>query len=489
VAPNYVTENTFEVLFRLNGSVWLNVLPWCLANTALAAAIHYYGDEYAHKFITASDKGHMFMSLSVSYLLVTRTNICLNRYMAQRSGLSDVVRSCKELVGHAVTYTRMKHKTEDDKRWRRSIAKRTISLLKTIVAVMKYPSSKKHVWDMDDIGEEDKLAAKIAVGKSNERSPLVLVLFLRSVICSHIHKLSQPLEVQHELQLMQNTTDIMSAYSEVMKYLTTPYPFPLVQMTRTILFVYIFTLPLALSSDIQEVVPFLLTIFFITYGFIGLELIAIEIDDPFGTDPNDFNVGNIAKTVYDDIILFITDVDGVEAATEIKKTVKKKVAEVIESTVKNHGQFSRVEAWFKKRGSSKSVLSIDTFAEKVTGVADYEYDSDMSLGPDSKEGTPHKSLRPPTTHLVRKKSLRKSFAKNRVRTSSLAGVSKILEDAEVMDEEDEGFRTIYSSDTYSDSQSVEKGQQAPRGQAFPPVPVPQSKETDVEDDDLSESDA
>jgi putative membrane protein len=290
-------QHNCEVLtvpFSLPFVLFRNVLPWCLANTALAAAIHYYGDEYAN-FITASDKGHMFMSLSVSYLLVTRTNICLNRYMAQRSGLNDVVRSCKELVGHAVTYTRMKHKTEDDKRWRRSIAKRTISLLKTIVAVMKYPSSKKHVWEMDDIGEEDKLAAKIAVGKSNERSPLVLVLFLRSVVCSHIHKLSQPLEVQQELQLMQNTTDIMSAYSEVMKYLTTPYPFPLVQMTRTILFVYIFTLPLALSSDIQEVVPFLLTIFFITYGFIGLELIAIEIDDPFGTDPNDFNVGNIAK--------------------------------------------------------------------------------------------------------------------------------------------------------------------------------------------------
>jgi hypothetical protein len=33
------------------------------------------------------------------------------------------------------------------------------------------------------------------------------------------------------------------------------------------------------------------------------------------------------------------------------------------------------------------------------------------------------------------------------------------------------------------------GQQAPWGQAFPPVPVPQSKETDGEDDDLSESDA
>jgi len=189
----------------------------------------------------------------------------------------------------------MNHKTEDDKLWRRSVSKRTISVLKTIVAVMRYPSSRRHVWEADDIEEEDKLASRIGAGDSDERSPLVLALFLRSVIFSHIHKLSTPLDLGQELQLLQYTNDIMTAYSGIMQYATTPYPFPLVQMTRTIVFFYIYSLPFVLANDIQKFVPFLFTIFIITYGFIGLELITIEIDDPFGQDPNDFDVGGMAQ--------------------------------------------------------------------------------------------------------------------------------------------------------------------------------------------------
>ena len=77
--------------------------------------------------------------------------------------------------------------------------------------------------------------------------------------------------------------------------MSTPYPFPFVQMLRTILFFYVLTLPFALVNDIEQLLPFLFTVFLITYGFIGLELISIEMDDPFGDDPNDFNVDALAR--------------------------------------------------------------------------------------------------------------------------------------------------------------------------------------------------
>lgn len=376
VAPNYVPENSWEVLFRLNASVWKDVLPWCLANTAIAAAIRYSNDDRYAQMISSNDKGHAFMSLAVSYLLITRTSICLNRYMTQRTGLSNLMKSCRELVSYSISFTRFKHKEENDVKWRRSIAKRTISVLKVIVAVMKYPSSHRHVWEVEEIEEEDRLAMDIAVGKSNERSPLVLAMFLRSVIFSHLHKLSTPLEIPQELQLLQLTTDIMTAYGDIMQYMTTPYPFPLVQMTRTILFFYIFTLPFALATDIQQTLPYILIIFIITYGFVGLELISIEIDDPFGQDPNDFDVGSMAKIVYQDIAIFIKDVDGQEAANEIKKSIDSGVKSNIENTVKNHGQFSRVLAWVNKTGNSgRNFLVIDHIADELHGIYDDEDES------------------------------------------------------------------------------------------------------------------
>lgn len=373
------------------------------------------------------------MSLAVSYLLVTRTNICLNRYMTQRTGLSNLMRSCKELVSYAISFTRFKHKEEQDVKWRRSVAKRTISVLKVMVAVMKYPSSHLHVWEVEEIEEEDRLAMDIAVGKSNERSPLVLVLFLRSVIFSHLHKLSIPLEVPQELQLLQLTTDIISAYGDIMQYMTTPYPFPLVQMTRTILFFYIFTLPFALATDIQETFPYLAIIFIITYGFVGLELISIEIDDPFGQDPNDFDVGAMAKIVYQDIAIFIKDVDGEEAAEEIKKSIDSGLRASIENTVKNHGQFSRVLAWVNKTGNSgRNFLVVDQIADELQGIQyenDESEDSDLSI-----EITTDETFSPSSKGKIESKTQSiRTFSSlveetQRTRINTLEGSSKLMDE-------------------------------------------------------------
>ena len=73
---------------------------------------------------------------------------------------------------------------------------------------------------------------------------------------------------------------------------------PLVQMSRTLIFMWVFTLPLALANDIEKPLPLLFVIFFLTFGFIGLELVSIEMDDPYGLDANDFNVRGLAKVSY-----------------------------------------------------------------------------------------------------------------------------------------------------------------------------------------------
>lgn len=68
-----------------------------------------------------------------------------------------------------------------------------------------------------------------------------------------------------------------------------PVPFPLIQMARTLLFLYVFTVPFVMLSDNSSNVAHCFTVFLLTYGFVGLEMVAIELDNPFGHDPNDFN--------------------------------------------------------------------------------------------------------------------------------------------------------------------------------------------------------
>jgi predicted membrane chloride channel (bestrophin family) len=64
-------------------------------------------------------------------------------------------------------------------------------------------------------------------------------------------------------------------------------------MSRTFLFFYIFTLPSALLTVTSTPASDLIVLFIVTYGFIGLEIISIELDDPFGDDAIDFdNLGS-----------------------------------------------------------------------------------------------------------------------------------------------------------------------------------------------------
>ena len=58
---------------------------------------------------------------------------------------------------------------------------------------------------------------------------------------------------------------------------------------QTFLFLYLFTIPLVLVGDTKSgLFAHCFAVFLMTYGFMGLEVIAIALDDPFGDDPIDF---------------------------------------------------------------------------------------------------------------------------------------------------------------------------------------------------------
>ena len=63
-----------------------------------------------------------------------------------------------------------------------------------------------------------------------------------------------------------------------------------ISFASTFLLFYIFTVPFALLSDISSPYMHLLVIFFLTYGFVGLEIISIEMDDPFGGEQKFVNI-------------------------------------------------------------------------------------------------------------------------------------------------------------------------------------------------------
>jgi len=375
LTPRYKSENHLEVLFRMHASIWPSVFPYCILNCVLAYALRLFKIQ-DNDFLRTTEPAHRFMAFFVSFLIVRRSTLCLERYMEARSLISDMTRACKELIHHAVCYTRYKNEDEEGMKWRASVAKRIISTLRVVVTILQYPTKGQNVWEVSELGKETRQAMMLAVGESNQRSPLILGLFLRSVVASHIHKLTVPLDVNQELSLHDFTVHFLDAYNDLMVLMTTPEPFPLVQMTRTFLFVWVFTIPFALVQNFDDAFPLILIVFFITYGFIGLDLVSIEIEDPFGNKPNDFNIEVYAKNTYRDILVCIRDIDGEKAARKVGKSLKDTLREEIMKNVQNHNQFTRVNEW----GGRTDHCRIDEIAEEIQFLQSREDDSDISFG-------------------------------------------------------------------------------------------------------------
>jgi ion channel-forming bestrophin family protein len=91
---------------------------------------------------------------------------------------------------------------------------------------------------------------------------------------------------------LQSLTDISGACERIKN---TPIPFSYSSFLKKFIFVYCTTLPLGYVFNLHYlVVPFVV---FITYILGSLEVIAEEIEDPFGEDANDLPLDNLCQTI------------------------------------------------------------------------------------------------------------------------------------------------------------------------------------------------
>jgi predicted membrane chloride channel (bestrophin family) len=262
--------------------------------------------------LAITNQGHSFVTLVVAFLLVNRVSIALGRYNEARGYLSGMCRDARELVQTACVISAQDNTEQPAKEWRLEVCHRVLLLLRLSMTSIDYPTDMIPGWKIPELAEnapeefelvrsqlflEGNLTARRWVHQQrteyeeNLRIPVRLAYLLRQTIHRQAqHLTTLPLQVTQELKLLTFVDSFMTNYYGMTKFLTTPVPFPLIQMAKTFLFFYIFTVPFALLSDSgSSFVAHIGTVFILTFGFMGLEAVAMELDDPFGDDPNDFD--------------------------------------------------------------------------------------------------------------------------------------------------------------------------------------------------------
>lgn len=256
-----------------------------------------------HVSIVTTTQPHTFVSVVVAFLLVSRVTTAVGRYTDTRVCLSTMYQDARTLVQDACAFT-WNEQGDMARQWRHDLAYRSLLLLRTCMAVTNYPTKKIPAWEIPELNgvEQEDVYHVICDPNSRRwthsrrteseesmRVPIRVAYLLRKTIIEHEIRLSKALQVNREVKLLGTLDGFMNGYFGMRRFMTTPVPFPLIQMNRTLLFLYVFTVPFVLVSDPSFLIAKCLAVFILTFGYVGLELVAIELDNPFGDDPNDFD--------------------------------------------------------------------------------------------------------------------------------------------------------------------------------------------------------
>lgn len=233
----------------------------------------------------------------------------------------------------------MDDQSEKAKAWRNKMAYTSCLALRVAMAACDFEDKQEMPWEVAEMNDEVKakiikasqskgIAAQWGYAKRTPkeeayRAPFVMAQILRMTMYEHKTALAGgEFPVGYCLKFNGLIDGFVSSYNAQNKMFTTPMPFPMVQMARTMMFLWVFTLPFALASDSSTLLVHCVVVLLLTYAFLGLETVSLQLDDPFGTDENDFDNLGMAKTVFEDVIRSIDMVDGTEWAMKVRANMK-----------------------------------------------------------------------------------------------------------------------------------------------------------------------
>ena len=226
---------------------------------------------------------HNLLGFAISMLLVFRTNTAYDRWWEGRKLWGALVNNSRNL---AMKLSVMIPDTETEQK----------TFFRKIIPAYAY-ALHKHLRSENTRLELFEADAHHPVFKSIDRekhvpNQVALLMF------KHIQQLYQQQKINGDQFIilnaeLQSFTDICGACERIKN---TPIPYSYSVFIKKFIFVYVMTLPFGYVFSLgYYVIP---VVAFIFYVLASLELIAEEIEDPFGKDDNDVPTDKIALNIH-----------------------------------------------------------------------------------------------------------------------------------------------------------------------------------------------
>ena len=275
----YNPKNWFGLIFEFHKSDTLRKLIYVILVYALyAGAIVYLELHYTNFKSTIAI--HSLLGFVLGLLLVFRTNTAYDRWWEGRKVLGALVNTSRNLALKLNTFI-PNEKTEIKK------------LISELISNYSF-SMKNHLRDkviVEEI-EYNKSLSKEEYTESDHKPNLIAKkLYLETKKLYDNKYISGNIYITIDEQIKE-LTDVVGKCERIKK---TPIPYSYNIFLKKFIFIYTLTLPVGLATDFfYWSIPISI---FILYILGSLELLAEEIENPFGEDANDLPVDVICQNI------------------------------------------------------------------------------------------------------------------------------------------------------------------------------------------------
>ncbi|MFY0481302.1 bestrophin family protein [Flavobacterium sp. PLA-1-15] len=277
---SYNTKDWFTFIFRFHkADTFRKLIPIMLAIGIYSGAVGYLEVEYWKLSDTNYIKNitimHGMLGFVISLLLVFRTNTAYDRWWEGRRLWGSLVNNSRNFAIKLAVLL----KNEEDKAFFRKAIPNYASVLHIH---LHNSDTGKQLFDnldleIDHHKHKPNQVAKLMFEKLND-------LHLQGKISG-----DQLIVLNNEFM---SFTDICGACERIKN---TPIPYSYSAFIKKFIFFYVMTLPFGYAFSLgYYVVP---VVVFIFYVLASLELIAEEIEDPFGDDENDLPTRKISENI------------------------------------------------------------------------------------------------------------------------------------------------------------------------------------------------
>jgi len=233
---------------------------------------HYYKIEFK-----STTSVHQIMGIVLGFFLVFRTNGAYDRWWEGRKTWGSLVNNCRNLSMKLSIMVPENHKYRN-------------VLYEAIVAFPKV--LKEHLREGLPLHEAENLRNSLGLGKSAHIPNAIAKKLLR--ITNELKK-EGTIDAEQYRVLDSELTDLTDITGICERIKTTPIPYSYSMFMKKFIFIFIVTLPFAFIT--QYGYWTIGIVLLLLYILLSIELLAEEIEDPFGNDINDLPTDLISEKI------------------------------------------------------------------------------------------------------------------------------------------------------------------------------------------------